>query len=147
MRQFLVTVTPVLVPSTASTTTAAPVVSPVVGPVVGKIHILRTSEVAPDSMERLPPIGSNNLSVHDYEDPVPELVGILQKMGVNTAGMTFELYDDVIENLGGHYTNHLIRADLGNGKKEDFSVEWTLRNPKVTAVEIARLSKMSSAQG
>jgi len=111
----------------------------------GKIRILRASDFAPDTLDRLPTIPSNNLSVHDYEDPVPELVSILHSMGIDTSQMTFELYDDVVSNIGGSYTNHLIRTDVGNGLKEDFSVEYTLRNPRVTAGEIARMLKMQTS--
>jgi len=160
VRQFLITLTPVggkaegataiangtLAALTAPRSPAAVAVPP--GQVVnaaGKIRILRASDFAPDTMERLPPIPSNNLSVHDYEDPVPELVSILHSMGIDTSRMSFELYDDVVSNIGGNYTNHLIRTDIGNGMKEDFSVEWTLRNPRVTAVEIARMLKMQTA--
>ena len=69
----------------------------------------------------------------------------LSKMGINSSGIQFEYWKDDINNIGGHRTFHYLSADLGNGIKENFSLEWTLYNPNVTAVEIARLLKMGSA--
>jgi len=66
----------------------------------------------------------------------------LEKLGVPTNGIQFEYWDDVINNIGGHRTFHYISADLGNGVKENFSVEWTLYNPDITAVEIQRLMRI-----
>ncbi|MEP7364066.1 MAG: hypothetical protein ABI972_12490 [Acidobacteriota bacterium] len=66
----------------------------------------------------------------------------LDKMGINSSGIQFEYWNDDINNVGGHRTFHYLSADLGNGVKENFSLEWTLYNPNVTAVEIARLMKM-----
>jgi len=65
----------------------------------------------------------------------------LSKMGISSAGIEFEYWNDTINNVGGHRTFQYLSADLGNGVKENFSLEWTLYNPDVTAVEIARLLK------
>jgi len=97
---------------------------------------------AEPELERLPPIRSNNGSVRDLENPIPRLTGLLQSMGVDTTGFRFDLIDEVISNWGGDYTNHYIRTRFPNGREQDFSVEWTLRNPRVTAAEIASLMKL-----
>ncbi|MBM3812675.1 MAG: hypothetical protein FJW20_13690 [Acidimicrobiia bacterium] len=143
MRQFVVTVSPSTPSLDSGQSSALANIPPglFVGE-SGKLRPHRASDFAPDTIDRLPAIPSNNLSVNDLENPVPELVSILQGMGVDTSRMTFELYDDIVDNLGGRYTNHYIRTDLGNGIQQDYSVEWTLRNPKVTAVDIASLLKL-----
>lgn len=71
----------------------------------------------------------------------------LSKMGISTAGIQFEYWNDDINNIGGHRTFHYLSADLGNGVKENFSLEWTLYNPDVTAVEIARLLRTGGGTG
>lgn len=76
----------------------------------------------------------------DY-DAISMVKDRLEKLGIPTTGIQFEYWDDVINNVGGHRTFHYISADLGNGVKENFSVEWTLYNPDITAVEIARLMR------
>ncbi|MCC6294297.1 MAG: hypothetical protein IT164_16730 [Bryobacterales bacterium] len=63
----------------------------------------------------------------------------LDKMGIPSSNIDFEYWDDTINNVGGHRTFHYLSADLGNGVKENFSLEWTLYNPDITATEIARL--------
>jgi hypothetical protein len=77
----------------------------------------------------------------DY-DAISMVKDRLNKMGIPTNGIQFDYWDDVINNVGGHRTFSYISADLGNGIKENFSLEWTLYNPDVTAVEIARLLRM-----
>ena len=63
----------------------------------------------------------------------------LDKMGIPSANIDFEYWDDTINNVGGHRTFHYLSADLGNGVKENLSLAWTLYNPDITATEIARL--------
>lgn len=65
----------------------------------------------------------------------------LDKMGIPSSNIEFEYWDDTINNVGGHRTFHYLSADLGNGVKENFSLEWTLYNPDITATEIARLMR------
>ena len=79
------------------------------------------------------------------ENPIPSVQDLLLKMGINPAEVKFELVDDVINNLGGSYVNHLMRVNMPNGWKEDFAVEYILRNPTITANEIAALSRLPSA--
>lgn len=109
----------------------------------GLITYQTAADVAPNTMDRLPSIGADtaNRKFTDYEDPTPKVQSELQKLGIDPSGMKFQRWDDEISNWGGHYTNHSLRVDLGNGVSEDFSIEWTLRNPSVTANEIARLLK------
>ncbi|MBM3734612.1 MAG: hypothetical protein FJW39_02400 [Acidobacteria bacterium] len=92
----------------------------------------------PDGNGYLIPLPSSTLSYRDYEDPVPAVREELRKLGVDSTAIRFERYDDEINNPGGRYTNRLLRVEV-NGKSEDFSVELTLRNPRITAVEIGRL--------
>lgn len=52
-----------------------------------------------------------------------------------------ELVDEHTVTIGGPLTNHSIRTTMPGGITEDFSLEWTLWNPKVTAVEIMRIMR------
>lgn len=97
--------------------------------------ILRRPDATGD---RMPTIASNDLSVSDYEDPVPLISEELRKLGVDPSGIRFQFADDVVSNAGGRYTNHLLQVDAG-GRRQDYSVELALRSPRVTAVEIVRL--------
>lgn len=76
----------------------------------------------------------------DY-DAISMVKDRLNKLGISSSGIQFEYWSDHINNVGGNRTFHYLSADLGNGIKENFSLEWTLYNPDVTAVEIARLMK------
>lgn len=80
----------------------------------------------------------------DY-DAISMVKDRLNKMGINTSGIQFEYWDDHINNIGGNRTFRYLSADFGNGIKENFSLEWTLYNPNVTAVEIARLMGRSGS--
>ncbi len=86
----------------------------------------------------MPTIPSNDLSVADFEDPVPLVSEELRKLGVDPAIIRFQVADDVINNPGGRYTNHLLQVEAG-GQRQDYSVELALRSPRITAVEIVRL--------
>jgi len=119
-RQYTITVVPLSAPSVPQSSPAS----------------------AEPELDRLPPIRSNKGSVRDLENPIPKLTELLQSMGVDTTGFRFDLIDEVVSNWGGDYTNHYIRTRFPNGREQDFSVEWTLRNPRVTAVEIASLLKL-----
>jgi hypothetical protein len=88
--------------------------------------------------ERMPTIPSNDLSVADYEDPIPLVSAELRKLGFDPSGIRFSLADDVISNPGGRYTNHLLQVEA-NGRREDYSVDLALRSPRITAVEILSL--------
>ena len=93
-----------------------------------------------------PPLRSaTSGSVFDMENPIPKVQDLLVKMGINPAEVKFELVDDVINNLGGSYVNHLMRVNMPNGWKEDFAVEYILRNPSITANEIAALNRLPAA--
>ena len=100
-----------------------------------------TQPAAGTEPDRLPTIASDtqNRTFNDYENPIPQVVNILREMGIDASGMKMERWDEVVANWGGHYTNHYIRVEIGNGINENFSLEYTIRNPKITAVEIARL--------
>lgn len=76
----------------------------------------------------------------DY-DAISMVKDRLNKLGISSSGIQFEYWTDHINNIGGNRSFHYLSADLGNGIKENFSLEWTLYNPDVTAVEIARLMK------
>ena len=82
----------------------------------------------------------------DY-DAISMVKDRLGKMGINASGIKFEYWTDNINNIGGHRSFNYLSADLGNGVKENFSLEWTLYNPDVTAVEIARLLKTGGNPG
>ena len=88
-------------------------------------------------------VPANTLSYRDYEDPIPALTEQLRQMGVDPSPLQFELVDDVNNTIGGSMTNHLIRTTFPGGRVENFAIEWTLRNPKITAVEIQRLLHMA----
>lgn len=91
----------------------------------------------PGSQERALPLAAD---AADFGyDAIAMVKDRLTKAGVDPSTIQFEYRDEVVNNVGGQRTFHLIRADLGNGIKEDFSLEWTLYNPDVTAVEIERL--------
>jgi hypothetical protein len=94
-----------------------------------------------EERERLPPIASDKSgrTFHDFENPIPMVEARLRQLGVDPTGVRFSLWDEVVANLGGHYTNHYINVVLPNGHRENYSIEWTLRNPVVTAVDIQRL--------
>jgi hypothetical protein len=91
----------------------------------------------PGSQERVLPL-AEDAADFNY-DAIAMVKDRLIKAGVDPSTIQFEYRTDVVNNVGGQRTFHLIRADLGNGIKEDFSLEWTLYNPDITAVEIERL--------
>jgi hypothetical protein len=69
-------------------------------------------------------------------DPIALTKDRLTKLGVDTSLFQFSRWDDVINNAGGSRTFHYMRVVLPNGMVSDHSVEWTLQNPNVTAVEL-----------
>jgi hypothetical protein len=69
-------------------------------------------------------------------DPIALTKDRLAKLGVDTSQFQFSRWDDVINNIGGSRTFHYMRVILPNGMISDHSVEWTLQNPNVTAVEL-----------
>lgn len=94
----------------------------------------------PDQYDRLPTIRSDTQNRHfsAFEDPTPQVIAEMEKMGVSAAGIRFERWDEVVANWGGNYTNHYLKVDAG-GRTENFSIELALRSPKVTAVEIMNM--------
>jgi hypothetical protein len=91
-------------------------------------------------LERLPPIAADR-SGRRYtalDDPIPRVQAELAKLGIDPSFVRFERWDDDIATIGGAHTNHLLRAHLPGGRYEDYSIEWTLRSPEVTAVDIQR---------
>ncbi|MEZ5354671.1 MAG: hypothetical protein R2762_18715 [Bryobacteraceae bacterium] len=99
--------------------------------------------VAPE-LDRLPPIPADRTGRRftAFDDPTPRVQAELAKMGMDPSQIRFERWDDDINTIGGNHTNHLLRAFLPNGRVEDYSIEWTLRSPQVTANDIWRLMGM-----
>lgn len=91
----------------------------------------------PGSQEHALPLAAD--AANFGYDAIEMVKDRLTKAGVDPSTIQFEYREEVVNNVGGQRTFHLIRADLGNGIKEDFSLEWTLYNPDITAVEIERL--------
>lgn len=89
---------------------------------------------------------AEDAAAFDY-DAISMVKDRLAKNGIDPAAIQFEYWDDVINNVGGQRTFHYLSADLGNGTKENFSLEWTLYNPDITATEIARLMGRSRLNG
>lgn len=102
---------------------------------------------APKETDWLPPIpAAKTGSVLELENPIPKVQELLVELGINPAQLQFELLDDVVSNpLGSGHVNHLMRVRMPNGWKEDFAVEYILRNPKITAHEIVNLSRLPPA--
>jgi hypothetical protein len=107
----------------------------------------RQPDSAASSQDWLPPIAATNSgSVLQLENPIPKVQDLLVKMGINPAEMQFELLDDVNSNpLGAGHINHLMRVKTSNGWKNDFAVEYILRNPSITANEIAAMKRLPTA--
>lgn len=101
----------------------------------------------PGNQEWLAPIpAAKGGSVFELENPIPQVQDLLVKMGLNPAEMQFELLDDVNSNpLGSGHVNHLMRVKTPNGWKNDFAVEYILRNPSITANEIAAMRRLPPA--
>ncbi len=95
----------------------------------------------------IPPIAATNTgSVTDFENPIPRMRDLLAQLGINPASIQFELLDDVNVNpMGGGHINHLMRVQTPNGRKEDYAVEYILRNPSITANEIVALNRLPTA--
>ncbi|MEZ5401996.1 MAG: hypothetical protein R2729_20150 [Bryobacteraceae bacterium] len=94
-------------------------------------------------VDRLPPIPADR-SGQRYtalDDPTAAVQAELAKMGIDPSTIRFERWDDDIATIGGSHTNHLLRAYLPNGRYEDYSIEWTLRSPQVTAADIWSLMR------
>ena len=126
-RQFVITVDPTPAPKSDAATPPPPARQPL-------------------ETDWNPPLRSaTSGSVFDMENPIPKVKDLLEKMGISASGIKFELVDDVINNLGGSYVNHLMRVNMPNGWKEDFAVEYIHRNPKITANEIASLNRKPAA--
>ncbi|MFN7920399.1 MAG: hypothetical protein U0Q16_09895 [Bryobacteraceae bacterium] len=85
------------------------------------------------------PADRSNRSYTSYENPIPLVVAELNKLGIDSSQLKMELVDEHLVTWGGALTNHFIRTTFPSGIKEDFSLEWTLRNPKVTAVDMQRI--------
>jgi hypothetical protein len=99
------------------------------------------------STDWIPPVpAAAGGSVHDLENPIPRVQELLRGLGLEPASMSFALLDDVLTNpLGGGHVNHLMRVQTANGRREDYAVEYILRNPSITAHEIASLSRLPIA--
>ncbi len=124
---------------TASSTATNTATSNVSSPSVGSTR----PELASDWIAPLASAKSG--SVFDMENPIPTVQNLLIKMGINPAEIKFELVDDVVNNMGGSYVNHLMRVDMPNGWRENFAVEYIQRNPSITANEIAALARREPA--
>ncbi len=107
-------------------------------PVVSTRPVLASDWIAPLA-------SAKSGSVFDMQNPIPGVQDLLIKMGINPAEIKFELVDDVINNMGGSYVNHLMRVDMPNGWRENFAVEYIQRNPSITANEIAALGRRDPA--
>ena len=126
-------------PGTATGSAAATAASNVSSPSAGATRpVLATDWIAPLASAR-------SGSVFDMENPIPKVQELLIKMGINPGEIKFELVDDVINNMGGSYVNHLLRVDMPNGWRENFAVEYIHRNPSITANEIAALGRREPA--
>ncbi|MBM3797712.1 MAG: hypothetical protein FJW31_27505 [Acidobacteria bacterium] len=84
-------------------------------------------------------------SVFALENPIPKLQDALRSLGLEPAGMKFELLDDVASGPGGTRVNHSLRVQMPGGWEEDFAVELVNRTPPVTAHEIASLMRRGAA--
>lgn len=84
-------------------------------------------------------------SVFALENPIPKLQEALRGLGIEPAGMKFELLDDVATGPGGSRVNHYVRVQMPGGWEEDFGVEMVNRTPMVTANEIASLIRRGAA--
>ncbi len=84
-------------------------------------------------------------SVFALENPIPKLQEALRSIGIEPAGMKFELLDDVASGPGGTRVNHYLRVQMPGGWEEDFGVEMINRTPMVTAHEIASLVRRGMA--
>lgn len=102
----------------------------------------RTSSATVPENDTLPPIGADRSTrtYLDFQDPIPLVQAELVKLGIDPSLVKMERYDEVCVNpFNSPLTNHLIRTNFASGAEESFSIEWSLRNPKVTAVEIQRI--------
>jgi hypothetical protein len=80
-------------------------------------------------------------------DPTERVKEELRARGVDPSSMRFERYDQVVNNIGGNYTNYLLRVWMPNGEVGEFDVPLANRNPEITAVEIMRLMNWNPANG
>lgn len=80
-------------------------------------------------------------------DPTERVQRELAARGIDPSSMRFERYDQVVNNIGGNYTNYLLRVWMPNGEVGEFDVPLVNRNPEITAVEIIRLMNWNTANG
>jgi len=75
-------------------------------------------------------------------DPLAVLRDALSKAGIDPNSMVLSESREAIGYPGGAYINHIITAELGGGRTENFGVELMLKNPWLTAFEIRKLMGM-----
>lgn len=97
--------------------------------------------------DRLPIIpAATTGSVFAMENPIPRVQQRMRELGLDFSGAQFELLDETVASPGaGQIVNHYLRVRTPNGWKEDFSVEYVLRNPTITAHEIAGMFRRPAA--
>lgn len=140
-RQFVITVTPhqheaATTPREAVATAAAPAAAAAAG--------APASASEPDRLPIIPAATSG--SVFAMENPIPRVQQRMRELGLDFSGAQFELLDETAASPGaGQIVNHYLRVRTPNGWKEDFSVEYVLRNPTITANEIAGMFRRQAA--
>ena len=103
----------------------------------------RVARPEPDRLPIIP--AATEGSVFDLENPIPKVQQKMREMGLDFSGATFQLVDEPVTGIGGTIINHYLRVNTSNGWKEDFAVEYVLRNPSITANEIASMTRRPPA--
>lgn len=152
-RQYVITVAPSGLPAAAQSTitplnnggntsnggAAAP-------PAAAPAAALNSPTPARPEPDRLPIIpAATSGSVFDMENPIPRVQQRMRELGLDYSGAQFELLDETASGIGGTIVNHYMRVRTPNGWKEDFAVEYILRNPSITANEIAGMMRRPPA--
>lgn len=70
------------------------------------------------------------------QDPIQALNAALAAIGLEPGQFNLTEGTDYSYYPGGVIANHYVKANLGNGLSERFTVDLLLRNPSVTATEI-----------
>lgn len=103
----------------------------------------RPARPEPDRLPIIP--AATEGSVFDMENPIPRVQQQMRELGLDYSGATFQLLDESVSGVGGTIVNHYLRVNTSNGWKEDFAVEYILRNPTITAHEIAAMMRRAPA--
>jgi hypothetical protein len=75
--------------------------------------------------------------------PLDALTEALKAAGLDPSRLDINVHDEIVDNMGGKWVNHLITVTTPNGRVENFRADLTQKYPKVTVTEIQELMKLA----